>query len=61
MEARIARFRDLAGNPWFSMMNWVLDEMTMPPKNRRVIQKCWMFYAIPKEIRKNGFEHRYGW
>lgn len=35
MEARIRQFREFVDNPWFNVMNWVLDELRTPPKYRR--------------------------
>jgi hypothetical protein len=34
MEARIRRFQELAANPWFGCMNWVLDELRTPRDRR---------------------------
>ena len=30
MESRIAHFRTLSENPWYNVMNWVIDEMRIP-------------------------------
>jgi hypothetical protein len=55
MEARISRFQDLVRNPYFYVMNWVLDELKTPPKYRRMHREAWVFYSIPKGVLKNGF------
>ncbi len=45
MEFRIQRFRELTDNPWFNVMNWVLDELRTPPQYRRGhASECWVFY-----------------
>lgn len=45
MEARIQRFQELSVNPWFNVMNWVLDELRTPPQYRHGhVQEGWVFY-----------------
>jgi hypothetical protein len=45
MEARIQRFRELSVNPWFNVMNWVLDELRTPPTYRTGhAREGWVFY-----------------
>ncbi len=47
MESRIKQFRELHENPWFSMMNWVIDEMRSNPANRHIhVTDGWAFYGI---------------
>jgi hypothetical protein len=44
MEARIDRFQTLTANPWFNVMNWVLDELRTPPKYRWNHWESYCFY-----------------
>lgn len=51
MEARIHRFQDLAGNPWFSVMNWVLDELRIPKDKRNpAFYEAYVFYGLPRDV-----------
>lgn len=50
MEARVSRFYELTNNPWYSMMNWVLAELQMPPKHRFIhVEDGWGFYGIHRK------------
>lgn len=50
MESRVAYFRQLTDNPWFNVMNWVLDELRCPPEHRYNHYHCgWQFYNIPRK------------
>ena len=51
MEQRVRFFQELTANPWFSYMNWVLDELRTPPSRRPYhyeLGHC--FYNLPRSI-----------
>ncbi len=59
LEARSARFRELHSNPWFPVMNWVLDQLRMPKDDQwRSVMNCG-FYFDKREIPKKHWVYNY--
>ena len=51
MEARVTRFQDLLQNPWFRMMNLVLEELRIPKNHRsRIVSDGWVFHDLPLDL-----------
>ena len=46
MEERIQRFHELYQNPWFPVMNWVLNELRCPKKDRHMMIDSWVFFDM---------------
>jgi hypothetical protein len=59
MEQRVTRFRGLSENPWFNVMNWVLDEFRSAPQNKRMhAAEGWVFYGFSPKLVKNGYRKK---
>lgn len=61
MEHRLARFQELHQNLWFSVMNWVLDELRMRPSERWRQLGSHGFYFDANRIPHPVFRYRDLW
>ena len=59
MEARVARFYELTNNPWYPVMNWVLDHFRSAPENQPMhAAEGWAFYGFSPKLVRNGYRKK---
>jgi hypothetical protein len=59
IEARLAHFHTLHNNPWFNVMNWVLDQLRLPKEERRRHVGGYCFYFHEREIPQKHWVYNY--